>query len=100
MSRGLVKLAIAILYNALYNSFMAGPFTDQELREIHAKLKAKQDALEPCLTFSMMQELLNYDSPNSVTNVMQHLVRIGLAKKVPWRGSGNRYRFLEADDNE
>lgn len=75
---------------------MAGPFKPHELEEIHKKLKAKQDSLEPYLTIKMMMELLGYKSPYSVQNVLNRLIDLGLVEAVKW-GEIKRYRILERE---
>lgn len=94
IQRDKILSGIAILYNLLYNTTMAGAYKYIELLEIHKKLKAKQDSLEPYLTFSMMQEILGLKSPNSVTNILEKLVVLGLAERVPRGKAGNKYRFI------
>jgi hypothetical protein len=73
---------------------MAGAFKKRELLRIHQKLKAKQDSLEPYLTFSIMMQVLHYKSPNSVQNVLGHLISMGLVE-VHEFGDIKRYRILD-----
>jgi len=72
---------------------MAGAYTEQELLEVHKKLKEKQDSLEPYLTLSIMASTLHFKSINSVVNVVDKLVEMGLVEKVK-HGRISKYRIL------
>lgn len=73
---------------------MAGKYKLRELEKLREKFRAKQDSLEPYLTFAMMAEIMEVTSPGAVTNVMEKFVELGWAKKVPWGDAGNRYKIL------
>jgi len=72
---------------------MAGAYTEQELRVVHKKLKEKQDSLEPYLTLNIMASTLHFKSINSVVNVVDKLVEMGLVEKVQ-HGRISKYRIL------
>jgi len=72
---------------------MAGAYTEQELLEVHKKLKEKQDSLEPYLTLTIMASTLHFKSINSVVNVVDKLVEMGLVEKVQ-HGRISKYRIL------
>lgn len=70
-------------------------YTQKQLQEFAAKLKAEQDKLDPCLTYEQMGRTLGYKWDYSITKIMDHLVKAGLAKAIPFgEGEKKRYRIL------
>jgi hypothetical protein len=67
--------------------------TNEELQTMYKKLKAEQDKLEPHLTISQMKSITGREGVGSLLNVLNQMVRHGLAKEVEW-GEQKRYRFL------
>lgn len=66
---------------------------EDDLQNMHDKLKAEQDRLTPYLTLSRMCELLNYSSTGALRHVLNKMVVRGLAERVEF-GDQYRYRLL------
>ena len=71
-------------------------YTEQQLKDFAAKLKHEQDKLEPHLTFDQMCHILGYKYDQSITRIMDRLVKAGLAQAVYFGETKEkkRYRIL------
>lgn len=70
-------------------------YTDEQLSQFAAKLKAEQDKLEPHLTYDQMLRILGYKSDYSVTKIVRRLVEAGLAQEVDFGDGKKHYRMIE-----
>jgi group I intron endonuclease len=71
----------------------ANVISEDELLRLHELLKENQDKKIPTLSIHQMKSITGREGIGSLLNVLNLMVRHGLAKEVEW-GEQKRYRFL------